>query len=143
MARGSRWETRTLVASAARTVSGEGDVVRVLQGLQNVDAVVLVLDVTAAATSSGDKLDVKVQVMFDGANWIDICAFAQVLGNGGPKRRVAKILPVAAQAMFTDTALTAGNLRHLLEERMRAVWTIADAGGGVQSFTFSVTATPA
>ena len=44
-------------------------------------AVGLTLDVTAAATAAGDKLDVKVQTLIDGTNWVDVAYFAQVLGN--------------------------------------------------------------
>lgn len=101
---------------------------------------VLELNVTAAATLVGDTLDVIVQALApDGVNWLDVCWFTQVLGNGGVKRIVAKIQGDAAQAMYeVATALTAGNVRHLLGDSWRVKYTIVGTG----SFTFSVAVRP-
>lgn len=105
--------------------------------------VLLQLDVTAAATSSGDTLDVKVQTTIDGTNWMDVCYFTQVLGDGGAKRFVCKVSATEPQALFAaTTALTAGNVRHVIGDQWRAVWAITDATTQDASFTFSVTALP-
>jgi hypothetical protein len=100
----------------------------------------LILDVTAAATDAGDTLDVTVQTRI-ADQWIDICAFTQVLGNGGAKIIVAKINGHSDQALFTHSALTAGNTRYLIGDALRAKHTIVDADAD-GSFTFSVYAVP-
>ena len=135
----TQYEFETLLASAARTDTAgtNGDAVYLPRPL---NALVFVLDVTAAATDAGDLLDVKVQTLIDGTNWVDVCYFTQVLGNGGAKRYIAKILCSTAQAMFSDTALTAGNVRHLFGDTWRVNWVIVDAGTDNASFTFSVKA---
>lgn len=101
-----------------------------------------VLNVTAAATAAGDTLDVKVQCRLDGTNWTDVVAFTQVLGNGGALKHVAKISASAAQTMFADAELTAGNVRNLLGEVWRVSYAQVDDGTENASFTFGVTACP-
>lgn len=134
----------TLLASAARTTTVTGDAVTLLPGLARGPerGIAFVLDVTAAATDVGDTLDVKVQTML-GANWVDVAAFTQVLGNGGTKRHFCKIVATEPQAVFENgTALTAGTVRHLLGAEWRAIGTIVNAGTVDVSFTFSVVAIP-
>jgi len=104
-------------------------------------AMAFVLDVTAAATDAGDTLDVKVQCRLDGTNYVDVCSFTQVLGNGGALKHVGKINADIAQAMFADAALAAGSVRNLQGEVYRVSYTQADADNDA-SFTFSVTACP-
>lgn len=131
----------TLLAAtttAAGAVDEAGSAVR-LPGMVN--AMALVLDVSAAATDAGDTLDVKVQTKIDGTNWIDVVSFTQVLGNGGVKRHVAKIVAGLAEAMFADAALAAGSVRHLLGDEWRVKYDQVDADSD-GSFTFSVTACP-
>lgn len=100
------------------------------------------LDVTAAGSAVDDTLDVKVQTTLDGTNWMDVAYFTQVLGNGGVKRFAAKISATEPQALFpTTTALTAGNIRHVIGSMFRVTYTVA-AGAGTHTFTFSVIATP-
>jgi hypothetical protein len=124
--------------TAAGAVDEAGSAVR-LPGMVN--AMALVLDVSAAATDAGDTLDVKVQTKIDGTNWIDVVSFTQVLGNGGVKRHVAKIVAGLAEAMFADAALAAGSVRHLLGDEWRVKYDQVDADSD-GSFTFSVTACP-
>jgi hypothetical protein len=129
---------RTLVSSAARTETGVSSAVYIPDAA---NAVVFELDVTAAATEAGDTLDLKVQTMLDGTNWVDICTFTQVLGNGGAKRYFGKVCAETAQTMFeTATSLSAGNVRHVLGDTYRCAWSITDASTDNASFTFSVTA---
>lgn len=127
----------TITTSGAES-STDSDAVR-LPGMIN--AFALVLDVTAAATDVGDTLDVKVQTLIDGTNWVDICHFTQVLGNGGAVRHVAKIEAATAQAMFADAALAAGNTRNLLGDQWRVNHVTVDADAN-SAFTFAVTACP-
>jgi hypothetical protein len=108
----------------------------------SMQAVSFVLDVTAAATDAGDLLDVKVQTMLDGTNWVDVVHFTQVLGNGGAKRFVAKITAGTAETLFADAALAAGTtVRHLFGDEWRVHVTQVD-GDNDASFTFTVKACP-
>jgi hypothetical protein len=129
---------RTLAASAARTETGVTSAVSIPDAA---NAIVFEFDVTAAATEAGDTLDMKIQTMVDGTNWIDVCTFTQVLGNGGAKRYFGKVCAATAQTMFENaTSLTAGNVRHILGDTYRCAWAITDASTDNASFTFSVTA---
>lgn len=134
-------ERKALLASAARTATAgaEGSGLR----LANADAYAFVLDVSAAAADVGDTLDVFVQAMLDGVNYVDVVHFTQVLGNGGAKRYVAKIAPGAiAQAEFeVGAALAAAAVRHLAGDLWRVRWAIVDANAN-GGFTFGVTAIP-
>lgn len=100
------------------------------------------LDVTAAAAAVGDTLDVKIQTSIDATNWIDVCYFTQILGNGGAKHIIASIVSQTAVSMFANANLTAGNVRHLFGDSWRVVYTVADGGAHGQSFTFGVNACP-
>lgn len=129
---------RVLAESAARTETGVTSAVYIPDAP---NAIVFEFDVTAAATGASDTLDMKIQTMVDGTNWLDICTFTQVLGNGGAKHFYAKVCANAAQAMFENgTALTATNVRHILGDSYRCSWTITDATTDDASFTFSVVA---
>jgi len=131
----------TLLASTttpAGAVDTNGAAIR-LPAIQN--AVVFILSVTAAATDAADTLDVKVQTMLDGTNWVDVVAFTQVLGDGGALKHVAKISASAAEAMFKDAALAAGSVRNLLGDEWRVNHVQVD-GDSDATFTFSVTAIP-
>lgn len=132
-------EGTELLASAARTATGEGAAVTINDAGDHLS---LQLDVTLAATEAGDTLDVFVQTTIDGTNWIDVVHFTQAVGNGGAKRHIAKISKMEPQAMFENgTALAAGSVRHILGEQYRVRWTIADVTTvGNVSFTFSVKA---
>ena len=130
-------ENQEILASAARTADGTGDAV-VLDGFE---ILLFQLDVTAAATAVDDTLDVYVQTLIDGTNWIDVVHFTQVLGNGGAKRYIAKISASLALTEFeVGTALGAAAVRNLIGSQWRARWAITDADDDNASFTFSVKA---
>ena len=132
--------TTTLRASAASTATGTSDAVFMPDAP---NAYVFVLDVSAAATEVDDTLDVTVQTMIDGTNWIDVVHFTQVLGNGGAKRYIAKISAESSQTMFENaTALAAGAIRNIVGNKWRCSWVQVDPGGGADSFTFSVVGIP-
>ena len=125
--------------TAAGAVNTSGASVR-LAGMAN--AMVFVLDVTAAATDAADTLDVSVQTKLDGTNWVDVVHFTQCLGNGGALTYVAKICAGVAQAEFeTGTALGAAAVRNLLGDEWRVGYVQADADSD-GTFTFDVTAIP-
>lgn len=102
---------------------------------------ILVCDLTAAATDVGDTLDVKVQTKIAGL-WVDVAYFTQMLGNGGAKRFGAKLMNQTAFALGDIAgALTAGNIRHLCGDEWRINYVTVDANAN-SAFTFSVYATP-
>ncbi len=141
--RTSKFEPVELVASGTRsTLSSVTTTGATFRLPKDTSAVIMVLDATAVDDDGTDTLNVHIESQIDGTNWIDICAFTEVVGNAGTKRIVAKIMKETAQTMFADGALTAGNVRHLLGENLRAVYTIVEGGGADVSFTFRVTMTP-
>lgn len=132
----------TLVASAARTADGTSTAVR-LPGV-DVSGIAFVMDLTNAATDAGDTLNIFVQTKIDGTNWVDVCHFTEILGNGlDTLRFVAKVSAGEPLTMFENaTALAAAAVRHLLGDEWRVRWAIVDSGNANQTFTFSVTAIP-
>lgn len=102
------------------------------------------LNVMAAATAVGDTLNVYVQSSVDGGTtWDDVISFTQVLGNGGPKKFLARwqsgLSPTAAMAAPQDGALAAGNVAQGpkgLQWRVKVVVAQASAA----SFTLGVKA---
>lgn len=105
------------------------------------NGMILVCDLTAAATDAGDTLDLKVQTQLGGL-WVDVAYFAQMLGNGGTKRFAAKLMGQTAFAIGDiAAALTAGNIRHLLGDAWRVNYVVVDANAN-GAFTFGVYAIP-
>jgi hypothetical protein len=105
------------------------------------NGIVLICDLTAAATDVGDTLDVKVQTQLGGI-WVDVAYFTQMLGNGGAKRFAAKLMGQTAFALGDVAgALTAGNIRHLIGDAWRVNYVIVDANAN-SAFTFAVYAIP-
>ena len=136
-------ETAALLASATQTSTNTGAAgVR----LPTSDAMVFVLDLTNAATDSGDTLDVFVQTRVDdgAANWLDVIHFTQILGNGSNTLQfVSKISRSLATAEYeVGTALGAAAVRHIFGDEWRVRFVIVDSGDADQTFTFSVTACP-
>lgn len=129
----------SITTASGLIASTNTDAVR-LPGMVN--ALALVLDLTAAATDGTDTLDVKVQTKVDGTNWMDVAYFTQVVGTDSAVQYVAKITADVAQAMFADAALTAGNTRNILGDEWRVNYTQVDAVADDASFTFRVTACP-
>lgn len=101
--------TETLVASAARTASGDSGK---LTGWGAAKTIRAQLDVTAASGTT-PTLDVIVEDTLDGTNWFQVGAFAQRTG-------------VAREVI---------NITGLFSDVIRVRWTI---GGTTPSFTFSV-----
>ena len=107
-----------------------------------VNAMTFVLEVTAAATESGDLLDVYVQTCVDGTNWVDVGRFTQILGNITPTvRYYGKINAGGALTEFEGaTVLAAHTWRDLMGDRWRTRYVVTDAGTKNASFTWSVKA---
>lgn len=134
-------ESITLKTSSAVTATGNGSSVDVgSSGLRNDyrDDATFELDVTVAATEVDDTLNVFIQTKI-GVNWVDVIHFTEVLGNGGAKAFLAKIVGGLAQAEFENgAALGAAAIRNLIGNEFRTRWVIVDPGGSAASFTFSV-----
>lgn len=97
------------------------------------------LNVTATVTDITDTLDVFIDTLI-GATWINIAHFTQVLGNGGATARYCVTVP--ANMLTTDLVATdaaVGVARGIVGSQFRGRYTIVDAGGGVATFTFSLT----
>lgn len=128
----------TLVAPAARTVSGDS-------GAIDADDVNGAIQVHVTAESGIDPtLDVFIQTTYDGGTtWVDLAAFTPFVAATGRRVHVLRA-PVAtavstATADFvpTDAALTAGSLISLpIGSSVRVKWVV---GGTTPSFTFAVT----
>lgn len=105
---------------------------------------VVVLDVTAAATEVGDTLDVYIDTSFDGGvSFVNIGHFTQVVGNGGAKKFIMsfKANPITASnsvAFGTDQAASAA-LQIGFGDRLRYRAVTVDANANA-SFTYSIKA---
>lgn len=102
-------------------------------------AAIFVLDVSAAATEANDTLDLQVQTLVEGDNWVPVCSFTQVLGNGGAVVHVGKISKTEPQAMFANSAaLAAGSVRNIFGSSWRTSYVIVDPTGTNAAFSFIV-----
>lgn len=128
----------SLVDSGAVSATGQGSSKR-LPAMMNAASVTL--DVTAAATSAADTLNVFVQTKIRD-NWVDIMHFPQLTGTGGAKRYTQKALAGAAEASFEHgTALASASVRNLLGDEYRGAWSAVDANANAE-WTFSMAITP-
>lgn len=132
-------EPKTLVASAAQTVSGDSGLISFADGRFD-DLIVEVA--VSAASGTNPTLDVYVQQTFDnGTTYVDVAHFTQITAALTNKARVC-----LARGNFTnalkegvgDATVTAGQLGlPLLSSKGRIKWVI---GGTTPSFTMAVTA---
>lgn len=137
----------TLLASAARTVSGNsGLLTGVRWGL--IEAAIFEFALSAAATDANDTLDVFLQSSHDGGTtWDDFVHFTQAIGTGGAQKFLAKwirdIAPEREHGAAQDGVLAASSvLQGLIGPDVRVKWVIVDPTGANASFTFSVSMTP-
>lgn len=132
----------TLFSSATATSTGTTNSTAVT-GLGIYKQIQILCNVTAAATVSGDTLDVYVDTSPDsGTTWLNAVHFTQVLGNGGVKAFWATLDPGGAPAA-TVTAVTtdasSGVVRpSMFTDTLRVRYVIVS--GSAPSFTFSVLA---
>lgn len=111
----------TLLASAARTASGDSGVI---EGFGDVSAMRAQLAVTAASGTT-PTLVVVIEDTLDGTNWNTIATFAQKTAAG------AEVVNAYSEKAESAT------FAPLFARRWRVRWTI---GGTTPSFTFSVVA---
>lgn len=126
---------------AAQTDSATGDAVRLSESYSEA---IFILNVTALATETADKLDVFLDVSPDGETWYNSIHFTQQDGDGSAAKLVAKVTKGGNLAdADADLAVTADaaesvvrNLGILPYWRYRS--TITDATTDNASFTYSV-----
>lgn len=132
-----------IVPSSAQTASGTGPSGNFIAHTEVLTGAVYILDVTAAGSNAGDTLDVYLQYSWDdGTSWDDFVHFAQILGNGGAKKRLAfwtlsSTAPSTPEKAPQDAALAVGVQLGPIGNTLRAKWVIVN-GGGTHSFTFSI-----
>lgn len=132
-----------LLASTTDTATSAGTAAMPIYSIKS--DVQFFLNVTAAATAAGDKLDVYIQGLVSGTPasgvWCDIVHFTQVAGNGGAKKFMAHVNAGQAEAMFEfGSALAAGSIRNIIGDYWRVRYDVTNVSA--PSFTFSVTAMP-
>ena len=132
----------TLLASAARTASGDSGNLAQLPHPETVEHASFLLDVTVAATDVDDTLNAFIQTRRNGV-WQDVAHFTEVLGNGGAKQFVAEWsredAPETEQGAPQDAAIAAGVVQGgQLGDQLRVKWVVVDPTGSNVSFTFSV-----
>lgn len=128
-----------ILESAVRTT---GDSTASVNLPSDTKAILLMLDVTAAATDAGDILAVWLQGSIDGTTYYDIGRFADILGNGGAVKYIMNInrLEFVDSSIITPTngSMTAGTVTPgPCPRQIRLKWTVTDAGTDDASFTFS------
>lgn len=132
----------TVLSSAARTAAGTQS----FSIPHKTTAILIQLDVTAAATEIDDILALWVQGTVDGTNYYDIGRFADVLGTGGAKRFIMHLQRTGSIAESdivtpTDASMAAGTVNYgPFPDMLRLKWTVTDEGAVKtnSSFTFAV-----
>ena len=103
------------------------------------NAVMFIIDVTAAATDVGDTLNITIETLI-GAKWHPIYQSSEYLGNGGTHIESSDRI-LAALAQTDDTtfggALGANSKRDVMGVAYRVAYIQVDADGDA-SFTFTV-----
>ncbi len=106
-------------------------------------AMLVLLKLTDAQTDADDTLDVFIDVSIDdGAVWVNMIHFTQILGNGANVLNLAAvaILDIASDQFDATADLAASGVRAFLGKTMRVRHTVVDPTGANVSFTFSVVA---
>ena len=104
------------------------------------NGIIFTLDHTVDESTALDTLDVYVQTLINGTNWLDIGRFARHVGDQGAERRVMKIVANLAVPEFdVATALAESETRHIFGDAYRIRYAITD-NSGAAAFTFTVSA---
>lgn len=140
-------QVTTLRASSAQTAAAETGTIA-NGGAVTYEAAftqaVFVLDVTALATETADKLDVYVDVSFDGGTlWVNVVHFTQLDGDGSASKEVAVIAhdPSVEDMHVVTSDLAEGATRQIgLGTQVRYRSAVTDASTDNASFTWSLKA---
>ena len=136
----------TLVASRTETADGTSSVG--VRAPADLDVGTFLLNVTAAATEAGDKLNVYIQSSPDsGTTYDDFIHFTEVLGNGGAVKHIAVVnfrgAPTSSLHTPNDAALSVGVNQGPVSNLWRVKWVVTDASTDNASFTFSISVSSA
>lgn len=134
-----------LVASRTETTgTGTASIALSENVIARTRAAVFLLDITAAATDSGDTLDVWIQHSVNGSDWDDFVRFTQAAGNAGPAqyqaRWVRDVTPDVEQGAKNGKAIAAGVTQGPVGHQWRIAWTVTNTSTDDASFTFSLSA---
>ena len=104
----------------------------------------IMLDVTVAASTVADTLNVHIDVSPDGGTtWLNVGTFTEVLGNGGAKKYVMALNmdnPGATAVFDVSSDAAAGATRQIgITDRVRSRAVIVDDSASA-AFTFTVKA---
>ena len=132
----------TLLASAARTASGDSGALGKPLHPELIEAASFIIDVTAAADDVDDTLNVFIQSFKHGI-WEDLVHFTEVLGNGGAVKEItewARDVAVDAEILAPQDAALAEGVKQggILGTDLRIKWVVVDPTGADATFTFSV-----
>lgn len=132
-----------LLASAARTATAGTNGAAVVVGAGFGQAEFL-LTLTNAADDVDDTLDVYIDCSLDdGATWVNIVHFTQILGNGADAQKFVAICPRAGspdEISVTSDVGAGATPRNFIGDRVRVRYVIVDPTGADATFTFSVVA---
>lgn len=140
------WKPVTLLASATYTDAEINAVKATVAGLGWAKQAMILLDLTDADTAAGDTLDVYIDTSPDeGSTWVNAIHFTQILGNGADALKFWAVLDPGGAPGTSVIAATsdaaAGVVRpSMFCDRLQVRHTVVDAGGGTQSFIYSVAA---
>lgn len=138
-----KWTDYTeILAAGAHSISGAGAAVRLVEPSLVPNGISFAVDLTAAASTALDTIDIYIETMVDGVHWNPIAHFTQMLGDGGVKRFVITVPELDAAYKGENeeaAALGAGSVRTMFGDEYRVAWTINDVSG-LAAFTFSVQA---
>jgi len=124
----------SLQVSDAKVATGQGTAVATPA---YINGMIFILDMTVLATDATDTIDVRIQTLLDGTNWLDIVRFPAIDGADSATRHVDMVTPALGEAQFeVASALAVTVQRNLLGSQMRASWIVVDANAA--SFTFSI-----
>ena len=128
---------------AAQTESTTGAALPIVEDGDGFKTATFILDVTALATQTADKLDVYVDFSWDASTWVNAVHFTQMDGDGSAAREIAKVTngelndPDAIAVVTADAAETVvRNTGIMPYVRYRSA--ITDASTDDASFTYSL-----
>lgn len=137
----SKTEIAVLQTASAIGASANGDALKYRKPFSEA---LIMLDVTVAASTAADTLNVFIDVSPDGGTtWVNVGHFTEVVGDGGAVKHIMALNAdnPGATAVFNVTSdAAAGATRQIgITDRMRARSVIVDDSSSA-AFTFTVKA---
>jgi len=136
-------QVATLFPSATRVTAIANSAGTAVANIGNAKRAVVLLDLTATAGAAGDTLSVFVDVSLDGSKWLNAAQFTTLAGNATAMSAYVILDPTTpgTAPIVTTSDCGSGVVRpSAWGSRLRARYTLVDAGAHGQSVTFSVVA---